>query len=81
MTAHVSGLPVEEILPALMGGGGAFLLMRLAALGARPRPGQSPPDAPAAGDLCASLPIGVSVQARAWGSDDQEDCHGCATDP
>ena len=37
MTAHVSGLPVEDVLPALMSGGGAFLLW-LTALRARLRP-------------------------------------------
>ena len=37
MIAHVSGLPVEELLPALMGGGGAFLVLRLTAFGARRR--------------------------------------------
>ena len=40
MTAHVSGLPVEELLPALMSGGGAFLILRLTAFGARLRPGR-----------------------------------------
>lgn len=36
MIAHVSGLPVEEILPALMSGGGAVLVL-LTSLGSRLR--------------------------------------------
>lgn len=36
MIAHVSGLPVEEVLPALMSGGGAFLIL-LTSLGTRLR--------------------------------------------
>ena len=28
MTAHVAGVPVEEMLPALTGAGGALLLVR-----------------------------------------------------
>lgn len=40
MTGHVSGLPVEELLPALMTGGGAFLILRLTAFGARLRLGR-----------------------------------------
>ena len=40
MTGHVSGLPVEELLPVLMSGGGAFLIVRLTAFGARLRPGR-----------------------------------------
>jgi hypothetical protein len=35
--AHVGGLPVEEVLPALMTGVGAWLILRLTALGARLR--------------------------------------------
>ncbi|MGH9287948.1 MAG: hypothetical protein ACRD0V_06600 [Acidimicrobiales bacterium] len=41
MTGHVSGLPVEEFLPALLGGGVAGLLLWCRSLGARrtpPRP-------------------------------------------
>lgn len=35
MIAHVGGLPVEEALPALMSGGGAWLILRLTSLGGR----------------------------------------------
>ena len=35
MTAHVGGLPVEEVVPAVLGGGGALLLVRLVLLRAR----------------------------------------------
>ncbi len=42
MTGHVSGLPVEELLPALMSGGGAFLILRLTAFRAHLRPGRDP---------------------------------------
>jgi hypothetical protein len=35
--AHVGGLPVEEVLPALMSGVGAWLILRLTSLGARLR--------------------------------------------
>ena len=43
MTGHVSGLPVEELLPTLLSGGGAWVLLRLTSLGSppsldRPRP-------------------------------------------
>ena len=34
MTAHVNGLPVEEVLPLLMGGGGAWLVLRVTTLAA-----------------------------------------------
>ena len=37
MIAHVGGLPVEEVLPALMSGVGAWLILRLTWLGARLR--------------------------------------------
>ena len=37
MTGHVSGLPVEEVLPALMSGSGAVLLILLTSLGTRLR--------------------------------------------
>ena len=40
MSGHVSGLPVEELLPALMSGGGAFLILRLTAFGAHLRSGR-----------------------------------------
>jgi hypothetical protein len=33
--AHVGGLPVEEVLPALMSGVGAWLIQRLTSLGTR----------------------------------------------
>jgi hypothetical protein len=33
--AHVGGLPVEEVLPALLSGGGAWLILQLASLRAR----------------------------------------------
>jgi hypothetical protein len=36
MTGHVSGLPVEEVLPALMSGSGAVLIL-LTSLGTRLR--------------------------------------------
>ena len=36
MTGHVSGLPVEEVLPALMSGSGAVLIL-LTSLGTRVR--------------------------------------------
>jgi hypothetical protein len=44
--AHVGGLPVEEVLPALMSGVGAWLILRLTSLGTRvpssvPAPGRS----------------------------------------
>jgi hypothetical protein len=42
MIAHVGGLPVEEVLPALMSGGGAWLILRLTSLGARLRPTRHP---------------------------------------
>ena len=35
MIAHIGGLPVEELLPALMSGAGAFLVGRLTVLRAR----------------------------------------------
>jgi hypothetical protein len=35
--AHVGGLPVEEVLPALLTGGGAWLILWLTSLGARLR--------------------------------------------
>jgi hypothetical protein len=35
--AHLGGLPVEEVLPALMSGVGAWLILRLTSLGARLR--------------------------------------------
>ena len=38
MTAHVSGLPVEEFLFTALSGGSAFLFLRLTAFGARLRP-------------------------------------------
>jgi hypothetical protein len=34
MIAHVGGLPVEEVLPALMTGVGAWLILRVTSLGA-----------------------------------------------
>lgn len=40
MTGHVSGLPVEELLPALMSGGGAFLIL-LTSLASRMRSSQA----------------------------------------
>jgi hypothetical protein len=42
MIAHVGGLPLEEVLPALMSGGGAWLILRLTSLGARLRPTRHP---------------------------------------
>jgi hypothetical protein len=36
MTGHVSGVPVEEVLPALMSGSGAVLIL-LTSLGTRLR--------------------------------------------
>ena len=41
--AHVGGLPVEEVLPALMSGVGAWLILRLTSLAARRRPTRHPP--------------------------------------
>ena len=41
MIGHVSGLPVEELLPTLISGGSAFLILRLTALRARLRPGRN----------------------------------------
>jgi hypothetical protein len=41
--AHVGDLPVEEVLPALMSGVGAWLILRLTSLGARLRPTRHPP--------------------------------------
>jgi hypothetical protein len=35
--AHVAGVPVEEVLPVLMSGVGAWLIVRLTSLGARLR--------------------------------------------
>ena len=36
MTGHVGGLPVEELLPVLLGGGGgAWVMLRLATVGTR----------------------------------------------
>jgi hypothetical protein len=35
VTGHVSGLPVEELLPTLLSGGGAWVILRLTSLGAR----------------------------------------------
>ena len=35
--AHVGGLPVEEVLPALMSGVGGCLILRLTPLGSRVR--------------------------------------------
>ena len=43
MIAHVGGLPVEEVLPLLMSGGGAWMILRLTFLGARLRPTRQPP--------------------------------------
>jgi hypothetical protein len=41
VTGHVSGVPVEELVPALMGGGSAWLVLRLAAFRLRRgRPGR-----------------------------------------
>ena len=37
MIAHVGPLPVEELVPALMSGAGAWLIMRLGSLRARRR--------------------------------------------
>ena len=37
MIAHVGGLPVEELLPTLLSGGGAWVILRLTSLGARRR--------------------------------------------
>ena len=42
MTAHVSGLPVEELLPALVSGSGAVLIL-LTSLGTRLRASRLPP--------------------------------------
>jgi hypothetical protein len=36
ITAHVAGLPVEEVLPALVGGS-AWLVLKVAVLGGRRR--------------------------------------------
>ena len=36
ITAHVGGLPVEEVLPALLGGS-AWLVLKVAVFGTRPR--------------------------------------------
>jgi hypothetical protein len=33
--AHIGGLPVEEILPVLISGGGAWVILRLTMLRAR----------------------------------------------
>jgi hypothetical protein len=41
MTGHVSGFPVEELLPTLISGGGALLVLRLRGLGTRLRLGRS----------------------------------------
>ena len=35
MIAHIAGLPVEEVLPALMSGLGAWLFLRLSWFGRR----------------------------------------------
>ena len=40
MIAHVGGLPVEEVLPALMSGVGAWLILRFTSLGTRVPPVQ-----------------------------------------
>lgn len=37
MIAHVGGLPVEEVVPVLMSGAGAWLILWLTSLGARLR--------------------------------------------
>ena len=37
MIAHVGPLPVEELVPALMSGAGAWLILRLGSLRARRR--------------------------------------------
>jgi hypothetical protein len=37
VTGHVSGLPLEELLPTLMSGGAAWLVLRVTSLGARLR--------------------------------------------
>ena len=37
VTGHVSGLPVEELLPTLLSGGGAWVILRLTSLGTRRR--------------------------------------------
>jgi hypothetical protein len=41
--AHVSGLPVEELLPTLLSGGGAWVILRLTSLGRRPGSRRHPP--------------------------------------
>ncbi|MDY7103727.1 MAG: hypothetical protein S0880_21300 [Actinomycetota bacterium] len=38
MIAHVGGLPIEEVVPLLLSGGGAFVLLRLRTLRMRRRP-------------------------------------------
>jgi hypothetical protein len=39
--AHIGGLPVEEVLPALVSGAGTWFILRLTSLGARlPRLGE-----------------------------------------
>ena len=35
MIAHIGGLPVEEVVPALMSGAGAWLLVLLTSFGRR----------------------------------------------
>jgi hypothetical protein len=37
MIAHIAGLPVEEMLPALISGAGAWVVLRLSWLGRRGR--------------------------------------------
>ncbi len=37
MIAHIGGVPLEEVLPALMGGAGTWLILRVTSLGARLR--------------------------------------------
>lgn len=41
MIAHVGGLPVEEVLPTLMSGVGAYSILRLTSLWVRLRAGRS----------------------------------------
>jgi len=44
--AHIAGLPVEEVVPVLMSGAGAWLVLKLTSLGSRRRRWSPPPPRP-----------------------------------
>jgi hypothetical protein len=71
--AHVGGLPVEEVLPALMSGGGVWLILRLTSQAARlRRPTRHPRAVQGAADgggpSSRDAPEGVAVRTEELGA-------------